>query len=396
MIVAIAVGFLLFPYFARWLSADFSVSRDRVRIAAVERKDLIRDVSLQCKVIAGISPTLYALETGTVTLEVDIGDTVQVDQVLAQIASPDLENLLVREESTRNRLDVEVSREEIALRQKSLSLQRDVDLAEIELTAATRESNRAEEAYQSKAISDFDYQKAQDELQAAKFGYGHAIEYMKLEKERLEFELSTRKLALQQQELLVQDLERKVRQLTVRSPINGVIGTLSVEQKASVVANQPLVSVVDLTRFELDGLVAESYADDLAIGMSAEVLIDAQRYMARVVSISPEVVDNQVSVLMRFNQQTPEGLRQNQRVTARILIEHLADVKVVPRGQFLLSGGGRIAYVVHEGVATKRQIEVGARSLNSVEILNGLDVGEEIVISNSDMFRDADRILLAQ
>lgn len=396
IVTLMVLAYFIYPSVNRWMSVEFSIDKDRVRVAMVERKDLVRDIAVQCKVIAGVSPTLFALQSGTVTFDVEIGDQISTGQQLARIESPEIENLLVREESNRQRLEVEVSREEIALRQKTLQLKRDVDLAQVNLTAAKRESQRASDAYETEAISDFDYQKAQDELQAATFGYDHAVEYMALEKERLEFELSTRKLALQQQELLVEDLQRQVDELSILSPINGVVGTVLVDQKTKVVENQALLTVVDLTKFDLDGLVPESYADDLAAGMPAEILINNRAHEARLVSISPEVVDNQVSVLMRFQHETPKGLRQNQRVSAKILMEQLDDVKVVPRGQFLNSGGGRIAYVVQDGVATKRAIDVGVRSLNAVEITRGLDVGEEVVISNYDIFRDADRVLLSQ
>jgi len=70
-------------------------------------------------------------------------------------------------------------------------------------------------------------------------------------------------------------------------------------------------------------------------------------------------------------------------------------VTLVQRGQFLESGGGRIAYVVNEkNVAEKRQIQTGARSLGAVEIISGLEPGDTIVISNLDAFRSAETVLL--
>ena len=91
----------------------------------------------------------------------------------------------------------------------------------------------------------------------------------------------------------------------------------------------------------------------------------------------------------------PTGLRQNQRLTTRILLAEHQDVLMVQRGQFLDSGAGRIAYVIDdEGVAERRRIETGALSLGAVEIVAGLEAGEAIVISNLDPFRGADTVLL--
>ena len=69
---------------------------------------------------------------------------------------------------------------------------------------------------------------------------------------------------------------------------------------------------------------------------------------------------------------------------------------MVQRGQFLDSGNGRIAYVINNGVATRQRIETGARSLASVELLAGLNAGDEIVISSTDIFQGADTVLINQ
>ena len=155
------------------------------------------------------------------------------------------------------------------------------------------------------------------------------------------------------------------------------------------------MAVVDLSRFEVDAQIPESYADDLAIGMTAEVLVGGERYAGHVTAVSPEIVNNQVASRVRFSGNTPNNLRQNQRLTVRVLLAEHNDVMMVQRGQFLDSGGGRIAYIVtEEGMAEKRQIETGARSLGAVEIVAGLRPGDNIVISNLDAFRSAETVLL--
>ena len=129
----------------------------------------------------------------------------------------------------------------------------------------------------------------------------------------------------------------------MRSPVTGIVGNLQVDQKAAVGRNAPVMAVVDLSAFEVEANVPESYSDDLGLGMMAEVLIGADRALAEVVAVSPEIVDNQVTTRLRFAGGTPAGLRQNQRLTTRILLENIPDALVVDRGQFLESGAGRVA-----------------------------------------------------
>jgi HlyD family secretion protein len=161
---------------------------------------------------------------------------------------------------------------------------------------------------------------------------------------------------------------------------------------------------VDLTEFELDVDIPESYADDLAIGMVAEVNLNGQTHQATLVTISPEIENNQVTGRVRFaktdsnNNQlsSPLGLRQNQRLTTRILMESKRDVLIVERGQFLQSANGNVAYVLQDGLATRTTINTGARSLSVVEVLNGLTEGQQIIISSTDQFSAAKTVLISQ
>ena len=90
----------------------------------------------------------------------------------------------------------------------------------------------------------------------------------------------------------------------------------------------------------------------------------------------------------------PEHLKQNQRVSARILLESRDNVLLVKRGPFLESGGGRFAYIVDGDLATRQRIQIGATSVSSVEILSGLTEWQTIIVSSSREFEDADVVYL--
>jgi len=231
-------------------------------------------------------------------------------------------------------------------------------------------------------------------LDSAKLAYNHSVEDASLNQESLEFEMTTKRLEIQRQQLLVDDLLRQVGELQIMSPVDGIVGQLVVEQKTAVAKNQPIITVVDLSQFEVAVAVPESYADDLGLGMEAEIRTGNDLHKAMLVSISPEIQNNQVIGRVRFAGTPPDGLRQNQRLTTRILLELKEDVLMVQRGQFLDSGAGRVAYQVNGDVAVKRTIKTGARSLSQVEILEGLDIDQEIIISSTEAFQGADTVLI--
>jgi HlyD family secretion protein len=395
---------LLYPYFSRWSESSMTVSADRIRIGTVKRGDFVRDLSIQGRVVAAISPKLYSPAQGTITFIVDAGDSVLKGQILATIDSPELSNQLKQEQSTLQRMQFELARQKIQSKKQVLENQKSSDLASVALTAADREKRRADQAYQSHSISQIDFEKAQDDLENAKLVYKHSVKDAKLNIESLEFEVQTKQLQVDRQALEVNELSRQETDLTLLSPVNGIVGNLAVEQKNQVGKNQGIMSVVDLTEFELDVDIPESYADDLAIGMVAEVNLNGQTHQATLVTISPEIENNQVTGRVRFaktdsnnNQLSPPlGLRQNQRLTTRILMESKRDVLIVERGQFLQSANGNVAYVLQDGLATRTPINTGARSLSVVEVLNGLTEGQQIIISSTDQFSAAKTVLISQ
>ena len=127
--------------------------------------------------------------------------------------------------------------------------------------------------------------------------------------------------------------------------------------------------------------------------MSSEVQYNGASYRGELVSLSPEVVNNEVVGRIRFAAETPPGLRQNQRVTVRVLMDELSDVLKLQRGSFADTGGGRIAFVLSEnGLATRRNVQLGARSASELEVIAGLAEGDEIIISSIADFMDYETI----
>ena len=395
-VLAVILLITALPTLGRWAGAERSISGERLRIATVQRGTLVRDVSVQGRIVAAVSPTLYAPAAGTVSLLVAAGDSVQKDAPLARIDSPELSNQLEQARASLQQLEVEVQRQRIASERQKLTTRRAADDAQVALSAAEREWQRAEAAWAKRAMSQVEYLRAKDNLRTAEINARHAQADAGLEIQAVQFELKTREHELERQRLVVADLERRVAELTVRSPVDGVVGTLAISERAVVPANAALLTVVDLSRLEVELDVPEAYADDLGIAMAAEIQYAGSTYPGSLTAISPEVVAGQVRARARFNGELPPGLRQNQRVTTRVLLEEKPNVLLVQRGPFVDSGGGRYAYVIDHDTAQRRAITLGAASLSAVEIVDGLAEGEQVVISSTDEFADAQRILISR
>ena len=375
-----------------WAAGSRSVSGERVRIAEVTRGDLVRDISADGRVIAANSPTLYAIAGGTVTLEVVAGDVVEKGEALAVIDSPELRSELAQEQATLASLEAEAGRAALDAQIARSAARQALDQAGIDRQAAERDLERNQRAYEGGAVAQIDVARSQDNLKKAELGLAHARREFTLQGQGAGLDSRNKQLLADRQRAVVSELQRQVDALTLRAPFDGQVGQVLVDQRANVAANAPVLGVVDLTRFEVEIKVPESFARDLAIGMPAQLSGGRGEYPAKVSAVSPEVVNGEVTGRLRFTGEQPPGLRQNQRMRARILLDTREDVLQVERGPFLEQGGGTRAYVVEDGAAVLTPIRTGVSSLGAVEILEGLQVGDRVVVSGSDQFGDAPQV----
>ena len=298
-----------------------------------------------------------------------------------------------QQESELARLQGELARNELEARRQTLTLNKTLDLAQVELSAAERENRRAKLSIEKSLISQIDLEKAVDDLAKAKLTFKHAQQEVELAKDTLAFELQSSKSQVARQQLVVDELQRKVNNLHVRASVSGIIGNLLIQPKAMVSKNQALLTLVDLSAFEAELQVPESYANDLGIGMQVELKIGTELVVGSLSAISPEVNNREVTARVRFEQSSMSNIRQNQRLSGRILLEIRSDVLMVKRGAFL-NQGGFVAYKVNGELAERIEITTGVISINHVEVLAGLSQGDQIIISNYDTFKNADAVLL--
>jgi len=389
---AMALVVLAAWLFSGWRNSAVAANASRLRIAPVTQGTLVRDASVNGRVVAAVSPTLYAPAPATVSLKVNAGDTVKKGQVLAQLESPELANALRREQSTYEELKSEVARQEVLAQKAKLTAQREADQAEIERAAAQRVFERIEKAGGLGVVPRNDFEKAQDALRSAEIRGRHAIEAAKLEGSDIDLQLRSRREQLTRQRLSLDEAKRRVDELSVRAPMDGLVGSLSVVDRTVVPANAPLMTLVDLSRLEVEIEIPESYVRDLGLGMKSEIAAGDIKAVGKLVAISPEVVRNQVLGRVRFEGAQPAGLRQSQRVPARLLIDERPNALIVPRGPFVEAHGGKYAYVMEDGFAVRKPIRIGGTSVASVQIAEGVKEGDRVVIAGSEEFENAPRV----
>lgn len=370
------------------LAFDRSISQSRLTLGKAEQGSVSQDIAAEGKVVAANSPTLYAQSAGLVQLKVQAGDTVAQGQVLAEVQSPDLLSRLKQEQAQRDALRTEVGRAQLDARQQAAQLQAQLDNARIEASTAQNVLSRQRQALAAGAAARIAVEQAQEAHDKAQVSLRQAETGLKLKQEAGQFEVHSKELALQRQESVVAELQRQAGELLVRAPMAGQIGQLLVEDHAQVAANAKLMTLIDLRALEAQIQVPESLAKELATGTGAELQVDGKTVKGTVRIISPEVVGGEVATRIAFQGTQPEGLRQNQRVSARIQLSQKAGVLRLPRGSYLDQGSQPQVYVLKDQVAERRQIRIGLKGLSHVEVLGGLQAGDVVVLQGAEAFHD--------
>lgn len=376
-----------------WAQAEPAVPVERLRLADVVRGDIVRDVQAPGRLVAAVSPTLYAPAAGTVVLVTQAGDTVRAGQVLARIKSPELAAERAREAATLGQLEAELGRQGITARQQQLAAEREADEAQLALRAAERDRQRSAEACAAGVVAQVDCLRLADAVDAGRIRGANATRRLDLVAADGDFERRSLQQRLARQRALLDEVARRLDALSVRAPVDARIGSIAVADRAAVAAHAPLMTVVDLSRLEVELQVPEAAAADLVPDLPVALRIGTDDVAGRLVAVAPEVKAGQVLVRVRFEGAQPAGLRQNQRLSGRIVLEQRAGVLVLPRGPFVDAQGGHSAWVLAGEHADLRRIRLGVLGVSAVEVAEGLRAGEQVVIAGTEHFpRDATRV----
>jgi len=391
--VLLIAGAIFFPAARRWMRAETAVDSTTLRIGVVTRGDLLRDLSVQGRVVASLHPTLFSAGQGIVSLRTKAGSQARKGDVLATIDSKELQSALEQARAQLGSMRAELERQKIVARQGQLRSQQQVDLMSLRSEAAKRALDRSQRMFGEGLSNKADLEAAQDNVRTTQMELEQARKELDLSRETLSFDVQTRQQQFVRQQSVSDDLQKRVDDLTIRAPFDGMVAGVLVQDRDAVAANQPVVTVVNLSSLELEIALPEEYAGETSIGTPATIYFNGREYQGEVTAISPEVTNSQVAATVAFTEQ-PVGLKQSQRLTTRLVFESKKNVLKVARGSFVDAGGGRIAYVVDNQIATRRPITLGATSTNEVEVLDGLQAGERIIVSDTTPFRDAKTVLL--
>jgi HlyD family secretion protein len=184
--------------------------------------------------------------------------------------------------------------------------------------------------------------------------------------------------------------------LNVRAPADGQLGFLDAEIGQNIAQGQRIGQLNVLTDYKIEADIDEHYIDRVKRDLSAILERNGKDYKLRVRKVYPEVRNGRFRVDLVFTEDRPETIRTGQSYNIKLQLGESSDALLLPKGSFFQSTGGQWIFVVTPGTdeAIKRNIRVGKQNARHYEVLEGLQAGEEVIISNYDSFGEAERIVL--
>lgn len=203
-------------------------------------------------------------------------------------------------------------------------------------------------------------------------------------------------LASLQQSLMI--TRSKLDQLLLRAPVAGRLADAELTVGQIVNRGARVGQVVPDTGFKVEAQIDEFYLDRVRTGQAGRVEIAGRPWKLKVTRVNPQVKDSVFFVELAFDGPTPPGLLSGQALDGRLFLGADAPGLVLPAGAFLeRTGGAWVMVVAPDGrSAERRQVAVGRRNNDEVEILSGLKPGERVITSDYTAFEKAERVILTR
>lgn len=184
--------------------------------------------------------------------------------------------------------------------------------------------------------------------------------------------------------------------LLVRAPISGQLTSLPVEIGENKNRGERLGQIDSVDQYKVVAQVDEYYVIRVAPGQMSKFELDGIEYFARVDKVYPEIINGTFEVDLIFEDLPPDSVRRGQTLQLELTLGNPSDSLLLPLGGFIQDTGGNWVFIVDESgeYATRRNIRIGRRNNQFVEVREGLQEGDRVIISSYSQMADMERIKL--
>jgi len=386
--------FLLFWLFAP-SSSSISVVRDRLSIAAVDSGTFEDFLPLRARVTPLVTVYLDAVEGGRVEEKlVDDGAQVTQGQLLAVLSNAELQlSTLEKQAEVEQQLN-NMRSQELALTQTRNANLRDLNQAETDLAKMRRQYDLQKPLADRGFVAmktfndtkdDLNYQQQRLAILQRSIQQTEALQTSQLQQLRAAATSLNSSMGIARSSL---------GQLNIKAPAAGQLSGFDIQLGQSLQQGQRIGQIDSAGADKLQADVDEYYLGRVAVGQTATADVNGRTYRLKVAKVYPQVRNGQFQIDLLFDHAEPTGVQRGQTVQAKLTLGDSSKAVLIPNGAFFNDTGGNWVFVVDRGghSASKRQIQLGRRNADFIEVLGGLSPGERVITSSYSGLIDKDHL----
>ena len=373
------------------------VDNDRIVVSRVTTGQFDDFIPVRGRVTPLSTIFLDAVDGGQVeSIHVEDGAFVEAGQLLAVLANTALQlDVIAREAQVTEQLN-NLRSLELAQEQNRLAHKRELVEIDYQLIRLNRTIERQEDLAAQGYVPRSDFEDLKDERDY----------YERRRTVRLESQASDERMQQQQRvqlkaatDMLERNLvfaRRNLDKLNFRAPAAGKLTAFNVQVGQSMAQGERLGQIDDPDNFKVEANIDEFYLGRVDIGQTASLETSGRQYQLRIAKVYPQVTNGQFKVDLVFDGAAPGNVRRGQSVQTRLQLGDPSEAILIPNGAFYQDTGGNWIFVVSSdgSQAVKRSVRLGRRNLRYIEVLDGLEPGEEVVTSPYTNYIDMDRLEL--
>lgn len=393
-VAAISLAAILIAYLYPHLNQR-SLSLDNNRIVVGEVKNGVFEDVIPVRGRIEPARTVYldAVEGGRVEqVLVEAGAHVKPGDLLLELSNPSLQlEVLGNEARVAEQLNT-MRTLELNLEQNRLTHKRNLADIEYQIQLLTRQVERERTLVAQNALAESNWLDTKDTLAWYKKQHALTLESQASDAKMQESQLAFLKNTTTHLENNLAISRKNLDNMKVRATSPGVLSGFDVQVGQSIGRGERLGQVDTPDDFKLTAHIDEFYLDRVTLGQTSRY----GDFLLRVHKIYPQVQNGQFRVDFVFADGQPEGIRRGQSLQTRLALGDASAATLLPNGAFYQDTGGNWVFVLTAdgSEATRRNVRLGRRNADTIEVLDGLVPGDRVILSSYSGYREMDRLTL--
>ena len=391
---AVLILVILFWLFAPRADSQ-TVSRDRITIASVESGTFDDFLPLRARVTPLVTVYLDAVEGGRVEQKlVEDGAQVTQGQPLAILSNAELQlSTLEKQAEVEQQLN-NMRSQELALTQTRNNNLRDLNQAETDLAKMRRQFELQKALAERGFVSMKTFNDTKDDL-------AYQAKRLEILRQSVRQSESLQTSQLAQLRAASSSLassmgiaRNNLGQLNIRAPVSGQLSGFEVQLGQSLQQGERIGQIDSAGADKLQADVDEFYLGRVRLGQTASADINGKTYRLKVAKVYPQVRNGQFQIDLVFDGAEPTGVQRGQTIQAKLTLGDSTRAVLIPNGTFFNDTGGNWVFVVDSSGngATRRQVQLGRKNSDFIEVLGGLKPGERVITSSYSGLTDKDHL----